>query len=378
LKYFISFVIIFFMTFNSNCINAYAAEYRGTKVSLKVEGIDNTIMQGEVYAETVVQALQLLGKEKNVNVILKINSLEQEIYSIDNISNNRFSLNDRWNVYIVRNGKEMLPRKLGDVVLSDNDEIVIYYGIKNVTPINVNSEKLYIKDKLFLKISYDSSQWVLNKEKWELKTDKNLLEGVNVHLKDGSVSEMVYTTDEKGLAEFKIKQPNVYTYYLEGYRKNSLPKIVKTDEKRLILGMKEEEILTREKAVAFLINYYGIEAEDKNVNIEEAFTDIKKDCIYKEHLEKALANGIINGNGDGTFRPKEKITLQEIAVILDNIFLTAPENKKIAVDKEILIGCDKWAEKYIISAVKKGILKNGTYDWSESVKVEELLEILTK
>ena len=47
-----------------------------------------------------------------------------------------------------------------------------------------------------------------------------------------------------------------------------------------------------------------------------SFSDIGSNYPYKEELGKAVATGIINGYGDGTFRPKEKATRAECASML--------------------------------------------------------------
>ncbi|MGI6145014.1 MAG: S-layer homology domain-containing protein [Peptococcia bacterium] len=50
------------------------------------------------------------------------------------------------------------------------------------------------------------------------------------------------------------------------------------------------------------------------------FTDLSPEEWYIDDLAKAVAAGYINGYPDGTFRPEQTITRQEVAAILTQIF----------------------------------------------------------
>lgn len=374
------FALLFILTLNCFDFEVLAENSNGVKVYLRVEGTENTVMEGEVEADTVIEALQILGKEKNINVILKININNQQIYSIDNITNDKFSKGDSWNVSVFRKNELVVSENIEKMKLLNGDEVVIYYGYKNITPVEINVSEKVENDVLKLQASHKISQWINNEGKWELELTEDYLENIKVHLKSESVSqsvyEKVYTTDKDGKVEFEIEELNAYTYFLEGYKKSSVPDIVKTKDKIIISGIDENEKLTRAKLTAFLINYYGIKNEKtEKIEIEKVFTDIKLDSKYKEYLELAWSEGIIKGNGDNTFRPDDEITLQEFISILDNIFCEK-EKEDIKVTQDTLLDCDNWAVECIENVVKKRIIKNGEYNWTKSVELKDIIEIL--
>ncbi len=68
--------------------------------------------------------------------------------------------------------------------------------------------------------------------------------------------------------------------------------------------------ITREEVVALLDSFLN------EASGEADFTDINK-SEFKESILKAYESGLINGYPDGTFRPKNKITRAEMAVILN-------------------------------------------------------------
>ena len=89
----------------------------------------------------------------------------------------------------------------------------------------------------------------------------------------------------------------------------------------LIERIPEEEVLgqelTRQDAVAYLLSFSGIEA-GKNTG-SYSFSDIDRKNAMAAHIEQAYLSGIVNGYTDGTFRPEEKMTYAQTAMVLVNI-----------------------------------------------------------
>lgn len=56
------------------------------------------------------------------------------------------------------------------------------------------------------------------------------------------------------------------------------------------------------------------------------FTDVDKSAWYYEEVQKAVKAGYIKGNGDNTFKPNDKITREEAAVIITSIMNNKQEN----------------------------------------------------
>lgn len=93
--------------------------------------------------------------------------------------------------------------------------------------------------------------------------------------------------------------------------------IVYLAEKRIITGKETDKFcpadyVTREEFAAMLVRAFASDAEISTVS----FNDIEKDGWYIESLGKAISAGIVNGNEDGSFGIDEKITRQDMMVML--------------------------------------------------------------
>lgn len=90
-------------------------------------------------------------------------------------------------------------------------------------------------------------------------------------------------------------------------------------QKRYILGTSSTTYepgtkLTRGMIVTIL---HRMEGENK-VSGNMKFPDVSSKEYYYEAVKWASANGIVNGYGDGTFKPNKAVTREELAVILRN------------------------------------------------------------
>lgn len=93
--------------------------------------------------------------------------------------------------------------------------------------------------------------------------------------------------------------------------------IVYLAEKRIITGKESDKFcpadnVTREEFAAMLVRAFASDAEISTVS----FSDTEKDAWYIESLGKAISAGIVNGNEDGSFGIDEKITRQDMMVML--------------------------------------------------------------
>ena len=98
------------------------------------------------------------------------------------------------------------------------------------------------------------------------------------------------------------------------------------------------------------------------------FTDTVHDSWYIKYVKWAYENGIISGVGGGKFEPGRAITMEEMAVILDNYlkfakFVTPANHQYITFEDEENIA--KWAKSSVQSIQKLGIIGgmgNYTFD----------------
>lgn len=107
-----------------------------------------------------------------------------------------------------------------------------------------------------------------------------------------------------------------------------------------------EDELTREEFTKIMIEVLGM---------GDAVGAVPKDLIFKDmiiasrwatrYINLAASQGIVNGNGDGLFRPKHKVTLaQAVTIIL----------RSIGYREEFLSG--EWPNNYILKGAELGLL----------------------
>ncbi len=133
----------------------------------------------------------------------------------------------------------------------------------------------------------------------------------------------------------KTKIRGVHKAYISGYSDGSI---------------RPEEYLTREEAAAVFCNLL----EGRSVKAGMPFTDVSAERWSYEAIRTLVGAGIICGNDDGLFRPEDKITRAEFAVM-------AAKFAGIS-DGDIEFGDigGHWAERYIRAAVAGGWLAGYT------------------
>ena len=75
-----------------------------------------------------------------------------------------------------------------------------------------------------------------------------------------------------------------------------------------------DSTLSRAMLVQILYNLEG----KPSVTVESSFADVSTSAWYADAVRWAAANGVVAGNGDGTFSPESAITREQMAVILRN------------------------------------------------------------
>ncbi len=93
--------------------------------------------------------------------------------------------------------------------------------------------------------------------------------------------------------------------------------------------------------------------DPKPVTPAGAFTDIDSVEWAKESIEALAEMGVLNGKGDGTFAPNDKVTREEfIKIIVAAFGLTDDEAECDFAD----VSADNWSYPYIAAAAKLGIV----------------------
>lgn len=338
---------------------------RSQSVNVRIESYDKTLANGFVSANTFLEAVQKLGEKSKIDVVINQGNEEQKIYSVNDIKNNTFSKNDGWYGYIIRDGKVMQPSKTLNTTLMNNDEVVLYYGNIETTAILVNLEENISENKIVLKAVSNYVKWSSGNDGVISKKVSAPISGIRVSMNMPDGLQQVAMTDKNGLVSFGTTKAGYYSYIVEGYQKGTTPLLVKLPEKKVLLGIENVSSITRGELSAFIVNNLDVKAGNKSAE----FSDIKNHKCAEE-IKRAYSAGVISGYEDGTFRPDNKVTVLETAVILSRFFDEVPsENTDIN-------GVPKWAQKSIYTAITKGIIEKTETGYSEYVSVDKLNKMI--
>ena len=97
---------------------------------------------------------------------------------------------------------------------------------------------------------------------------------------------------------------------------------------------KPNDKVTREQVAVMLNNLYELDLKEENINI----SDIDQIASWaKTAVKNVVSNGIMNGYSDGTFGGKRRITRAEGVVALHNISMSSlsVSNKELQIEDEI-------------------------------------------
>ena len=114
------------------------------------------------------------------------------------------------------------------------------------------------------------------------------------------------------------------------------------------------DTLTRAMVVQVLYNKEGQPA----INGNHKFPDVKSGDWFNNAVTWANINKVVGGYGDGRFGPNDKVTLEQIAVILWNY----SGNPTPTGDASSLGAHSDWAANALSWAAAKGIFKNVPYE----------------
>lgn len=150
-----------------------------------------------------------------------------------------------------------------------------------------------------------------------------------------------------------------------------------TSARNLFLGVGDTEFapqstMTRGMLATVL---YRLESEP-DANIQNMFHDVQENAYYTDGVNWAAENGVVKGYGDGTYKPEQIISRQELVVMLyrnakepavEDGALDFPDAEDIhgyakaamrwAVDNGIIVGMDGklnpegWATRAQVAAV---------------------------
>lgn len=139
-------------------------------------------------------------------------------------------------------------------------------------------------------------------------------------------------------------------------------------------GFKPEQSVTRAEFVKWVNRVV-----QKDAGITRRFSDVAPGQWYESEVQKAVSSGVISGDEQGLFRPNDKITRQEAAIVLAKA-KGLPGNGSVGVftDGGSIPG---WSRAYVGAAVQAGILKgypDGSFRAEASIRRCEAIAALDR
>ncbi|CAM3245617.1 S-layer-like y domain-containing protein [Paenibacillus lupini] len=140
-----------------------------------------------------------------------------------------------------------------------------------------------------------------------------------------------------------------------------------------------ERAVTRAEFAAMLVRALGI----REMGEPRTFKDITSGSWYADAVKLASGAGIINGYGDGSFRPNNQVTREEMAIMSVKALELATGNKLVAaaLSYKDSGSISNWASDAVGKATGAGILKgkpDGSFAPSGSVTRAEAATLLKR
>lgn len=123
-------------------------------------------------------------------------------------------------------------------------------------------------------------------------------------------------------------------------------------------SFKAEAVVTRAEFAAMLNRALGVLPKQQ---ASKSFKDVQSGAWYAVQVNAAVDAGLINGFTDGTFRPNQEITHQEMVVMLVNALqYSGTSIKGKAAQAAYPANLPEWVKPYYILAQDSGILQTGS------------------
>lgn len=110
-------------------------------------------------------------------------------------------------------------------------------------------------------------------------------------------------------------------------------------------SLKLDDYITRAEFTTIAVRLILKDKEVDSYKKDTVFSDVPKDHWASGYINIAVEEGLINGYGDGTFKPENKITYSEVITILVRLL---GQDDSLNKDKQ-------WPLNYIQRAIELGI-----------------------
>ena len=193
--------------------------------------------------------------------------------------------------------------KVGVIGVSENEIELYTGGVKEITVVSSKSVTVEVEDESVVEAELSNGVLTVkalkmgNSEIWLRNSDTYTPISVTV----------VYGTDPSEVEEIEKEE-------LQYPREINVVKSLEIMQGYDDGTFKSEGTLTRAEATTILVRLLNLEGEAQPG--ETVFTDVKASHWASGYINVAVEEDIINGHGDGTFAPEEKVTYHQFVKML--------------------------------------------------------------
>lgn len=188
-------------------------------VFVRVEGLNNTIVEGKAKGVKALDAIEAALKTNNINYNTKKESWGSMITEIEGLKSGKFGGYDGWMYYVKDNGKVVSPQVGIDAFdLKNGMEVIVYYSDNTPYVNSVTFEPKVVKENESFKIKFAYSSLDWNTKKEIIQPIKEVKVSI-----DGSE----FTTDKDGYIEVENGlSKGDHSYKISGYEKDKVSKVI--------------------------------------------------------------------------------------------------------------------------------------------------------
>ena len=291
-----------------------------------------------------------------------------------------------WNEYDV--GGRGVSLKLIDQILKDYNSVGIYDEETKSMKATINVSEYQAQNDKYIFTAGTYTFWYENAQ--TLKEKINLVEKYNLKGTGswalGQETSDIWKEDifekEEYIKEDTELEINKYVFDDIKSDSWSYEYINFVNQNNLMIGnnnkFRPNDNLTRAEAVTIINRLVQVKKIKYNyINEDISFSDIYNHWAY-EDIYNCYKMGLIKGYKDGTFRPNEKITREEIVTILDRLNIYNQNNDYETVDFKD-INSNMWSYYAVVKFVKNRLIKgyeDNTFRPKNNITREEIASIL--
>ncbi|CAK4826390.1 unnamed protein product [Aphanomyces euteiches] len=301
-------------------------------VSVHIEGPQKHIADGVVSAVYAIDALQQVATGNNIPLEITDSAYGKYLSSVGGIAADK---NDGWMFAILRGHTWVYPDLgIGQFELKSNDQIYIYYGYgaQLVQSVVVTPEQPKVGEAFTIAVIQETWDWE--------KNQRAAIPGAGLSVE---LNGKAYVTQADGTVKIPAGLNNgSYNIVVTGYQKEASPNVLRFEQPLQIYadydkaaawaqpfivqssklgllkgtgaeGFSPAKQVTRAEIAATLVRVLGLPVTKQT---KATFTDVAANSWYADYIAAAKEQGIVSGIGSGAFAPDQKVTREQLALML--------------------------------------------------------------